>query len=122
MSLVCAEELPGRLDRLRQEANRCHQQQRYSAAIQLNSRAIRLRPSVPTFYSNRAAAYMKRAWSVVGSGLCGGTICGWTVDLSAGPMFVLWAVVEPQMVYRCVMHKGAIITYSSGLTVYIKPP
>ena len=57
-----AETLPGRLDRLRQEANLCHQQSRYSAAIELNSRAIRLRPSVATFYSNRAAAYLKRAW------------------------------------------------------------
>ncbi|XP_037079395.1 WD and tetratricopeptide repeats protein 1-like [Pollicipes pollicipes] len=55
--------LPARLDELRQEANRCHQQQHFSQAIQLNSRAIRLRDNVPNFYSNRAAAFMKRAWN-----------------------------------------------------------
>ncbi|KAF0288714.1 WD and tetratricopeptide repeats protein 1 [Amphibalanus amphitrite] len=105
-----AETLPGRLDRLRQEANLCHQQSRYSAAIELNSRAIRLRPSVATFYSNRAAAYLKRAWD--GDVYAAARDCQRTLQLQPGHVKAAFRLC------RCLLELGHLRSATEALAAF----
>ncbi len=54
--------LSGRVEQIKLEANAEFESGNYCAAIRLYNRALLL-CAHPTLYGNRAAAYMKRAWS-----------------------------------------------------------
>ena len=56
--------LPAYVDALKRRANAVHEKQKYDAAIMLYNEAILLAPDSPVLYGNRAAAFMKRNWSV----------------------------------------------------------
>lgn len=51
-----------RIEALKQHANHLFEQERYSAAIAVYSRALLLAPDAAVLYANRAAALMRRGW------------------------------------------------------------
>lgn len=59
------------VDRLKKHANTCFEKEQYSKAVYLYNQAIARSPGTPVLLANRAAAYMKRKWSVCVSILLG---------------------------------------------------
>ena len=59
-------QLPPTVDAIKTRANAVFEKQKYNQAILLYNQALAMAPDAPVLYGNRAAAFMKRSWLVVG--------------------------------------------------------
>jgi len=61
----CTKSLPSAVEAIKLKANTAFEQEKYNQAIKLYNQALSMCADQPILYGNRAAAYLKRNWSVV---------------------------------------------------------